>query len=53
VPILGDRKYESRRKFPSGIALHARSLTFEHPVLKTQVEIVAPLPAAWRGFGLK
>jgi len=53
VPILGDRKYGSNRKFPNGIALHARSLTFEHPVLKTPVEIIAPLPPAWREFGLK
>jgi 23S rRNA pseudouridine1911/1915/1917 synthase len=53
IPILGDRKYNSRRKFPNGIALHARCLTFEHPVLKTTVEIIAPLPTAWREFGLK
>ena len=53
VPVLGDRKYDSRRKFPSGIALHARSLTFEHPVLKTPVEVVAPMPQAWREFGLE
>ena len=53
LPILGDRKYGSRRKFPSGIALHARSLAFEHPVLQTPVEVVAPLPTAWQGFGLQ
>ncbi len=53
VPILGDRKYGSRRKFPNGIGLHARSVKFEHPVLKTPVEIVAPLPAAWRGYGMR
>jgi 23S rRNA pseudouridine1911/1915/1917 synthase len=53
IPILGDRKYGSKRKFPHGIALHARSLKLEHPVLKTPVEIVAPLPPAWREFGLQ
>jgi 23S rRNA pseudouridine1911/1915/1917 synthase len=53
VPILGDRKYGSKRKFPHGIALHARSLKLEHPVLKIPVEIVAPLPPAWREFGLQ
>jgi len=52
VPILGDRKYDSTRKFPLGIALHARSITFEHPVLRTPVEIIAPLPDAWRPFGM-
>lgn len=52
VPILGDRKYDSKRKFPHGIALHARSLRFEHPVLQTPVEVVAPLPPAWREFGV-
>ncbi len=51
-PILGDRKYGSRRAFPKGIALHARSLTFQHPVANTPLEITAPLPAAWREFGL-
>lgn len=52
TPILGDRKYHSKRKFPDGIALHARRLCFEHPVLQTPVEIVAPLPPAWREFGV-
>lgn len=52
-PVLGDRKYGSRRAFPSGIALHARRLTFEHPVRHERVEIVAPLPKAWRRLGLE
>ena len=49
-PIVGDRKYGSRRDFGAGIALHARRLVVEHPVLKTPVSIEAPLPVAWRGF---
>ena len=52
-PVLGDRKYGSRRAFPAGIALHSRRLTFEHPVRHERVEIVAPLPKAWRRLGLE
>jgi 23S rRNA pseudouridine1911/1915/1917 synthase len=52
-PILGDRKYGSRRTFAAGIALHARRLVVEHPVRKgTRLELVAPLPAAWRKAGV-
>ena len=47
-PIIGDRKYNSRRPFESGIALHARRLTIVHPTRKEAMEFVAPLPAAWR-----
>ncbi len=50
-PILGDRKYGSRRPFP-GIALHSRRLAFEHPVRKTPIEIVAPAPASWESFAV-
>lgn len=50
-PILGDRKYGSRRPFP-GIALHARRLAFEHPVRRTPVEIVAPAPTSWDPFAV-
>lgn len=46
-PILGDRKYGSRERWPAGIALHARRLAFEHPVRREPIEIVAGLPAAW------
>jgi 23S rRNA pseudouridine1911/1915/1917 synthase len=49
-PIVGDRKYGSRRQFPAGIALHSRRLVIEHPVSKMQLEIEAPLPAAWQRF---
>lgn len=51
-PIVGDRKYGSRRPFASGIALHARRLVVAHPVSGAPVELVAPLPLAWRGFGV-
>jgi 23S rRNA pseudouridine1911/1915/1917 synthase len=49
-PIVGDRKYGSRRAFSKGIALHARRLVVEHPVRKVSVTIDAPLPASWQPF---
>ena len=49
-PVVGDRKYGSRRAFPNGIALHSRRLKFNHPVQKVPVEIEAPLPPAWEGL---
>lgn len=45
--ILGDRKYGSQEPFPAGIALHARSLTIDHPTLKKPLTFVAELPKAW------
>ncbi|MCI0360447.1 MAG: RluA family pseudouridine synthase [Planctomycetaceae bacterium] len=44
-PILGDRKYGSKRRLATGIALHAHSLEIAHPVTKEQLRLVAPLPA--------
>ncbi|NIP85480.1 MAG: RluA family pseudouridine synthase [Planctomycetales bacterium] len=49
-PILGDRKYGSRRKFPAGIGLHGRRLVLQHPVRRQPLELVAPLPPSWRGY---
>ena len=44
-PIKGDLKYGFDRSNPDGgIHLHARKLVFLHPVAKTPVEIVAPVP---------
>ncbi len=51
-PILGDRKYGSRRPFPSGIALHARRLTVSHPVRDERVALEGPVPEAWHTFGI-
>lgn len=46
-PIAGDVKYGDRRALPDrSIALHAHSLTFEHPVRHVPVHVVAPLPPA-------
>ena len=50
-PVLGDRKYGSRRDFPVGIGLHARRLVVVHPVRGEPVELTAPLPRAWATYG--
>lgn len=45
-PIKGDLKYGADRSNPDGgISLHARSVSFEHPVTKQPVELIAPIPA--------
>lgn len=45
MPILGDVKYGAGKPLPDrSIALHARSLEFEHPVTKEKVILVAPYP---------
>lgn len=49
--IKGDLKYGAARSNPDGsIHLHARSLSFEHPVKKELMTVVAPLPtlAPWK-----
>lgn len=48
-PIVGDARYGSLRTFPSGIALHARALTFLHPIRHEPITLTADLPRSWRG----
>lgn len=52
--IKGDLKYGSPRSNPGGgISLHARSVSFIHPVSKEKIEITAPIPQEdnlWRSF---
>ena len=44
-PIKGDLKYGFKRSNPDGgINLHARKLEFIHPVSKTKLSLLAPLP---------
>ena len=44
-PIKGDLKYGAKRSNPDGsISLHARQITFIHPVRKEQLTITAPVP---------
>jgi len=48
-PIYGDGKYGSPHLFGPAIALHARSLTFLHPVSKEPITLVAEPPKPWKG----
>lgn len=51
-PIIGDRKYGSTRAFePGRIALHARTLTVQHPISQAPLTITAAVPQEWRTFG--
>lgn len=44
-PIKGDLKYGADRSNPDGgISLHARRITFEHPVSHQHIDVVAPVP---------
>ena len=44
-PIKGDLKYGFDRSNPDGgISLHARKVSFLHPVSKELIEVTAPLP---------
>lgn len=59
-PVLGDALYGSTRSFgPAAelprdriIALHARALTFLHPLHYEPMTLAAPLPAAWQELGV-
>ena len=54
-PVLGDALYGSADRFGvpyederrRAIALHARMLSFTHPVTREMVEIVAPISSGW------
>lgn len=60
-PIRGDEQYGAHLPFgpPAPlpreriIALHARSLTFLHPIRYEPVTVTAPLPEVWRELGLE
>ena len=52
-PIKGDLKYGFARSNPDGsICLHARRISFVHPVSKEMIEVEAPVPPTnlWQGF---
>ncbi|SRR5690554_3060492 len=52
-PIRGDLKYGADRSNPDGsISLHARSISFIHPVSKERVSVTAPVPGdnLWKTF---
>ena len=54
--IKGDLKYGAKRSNKDGsICLHARKVSFVHPVKKEQLEIIAPVPddKLWKFFEAK
>ena len=53
LPIRGDLKYGAPRSNPDGsISLHARNISFVHPVSKKIIDITAPVPddPLWNAF---
>lgn len=49
--IKGDLKYGAPRSNPDGgISLHARRITFIHPVKKEPLTVEAPVPSSWKGI---
>ena len=48
-PIYGDAKYGSIHTFGRAVGLHARALTFLHPIRYEPITLTAELPRAWRG----
>jgi 23S rRNA pseudouridine1911/1915/1917 synthase len=48
-PIYGDAKYGSVHTLGRAIGLHARSLTFLHPVRYEPITLTAEVPRSWRG----
>ena len=45
-PIVGDLKYGAPRSNPDGsICLHARRISFEHPVSHQLIDVEAPIPS--------
>src|SRR5262249_36646709 len=52
LPIVGDIKYGSKQRLKAldgrmRIALHARQITFSHPIRREATTIVAPVHADW------
>jgi 23S rRNA pseudouridine1911/1915/1917 synthase len=48
-PIYGDAKYGSIHTFGPAIGLHARALTFLHPIRYEPITLTAEVPRFWRG----
>lgn len=50
-PIKGDLKYGAPRSNPDGgVCLHAREVSFIHPVKKTEISVTAQVPSSWPSF---
>jgi 23S rRNA pseudouridine1911/1915/1917 synthase len=60
-PILGDTQYGSTIPFGPqfedprlrAIALHARTLSFQHPMTRQPVAVTAPVPTAWGEWSIQ
>lgn len=50
MPICGDAKYGAKMKLDGWLALHAASLTFEHPTRREPITVAAPHPPEWMRF---
>ena len=48
-PIYGDARYGAVHTFSRAIGLHARALTFLHPIRYEPITLTAEVPRAWRG----
>ncbi len=46
-PVLGDRKYGSKRDFPAGVALHSWRLLITHPTTQDPMLFSAAVPSSW------
>ena len=59
-PVLGDSLYGAEQPFGTqhederlrAIALHGRTIEFQHPMTREPVRVVAPLPAEWQTLEL-
>lgn len=59
-PVVGDWQYGATQPFGEqfdderlrAIALHARQLSFRHPMFDETVDVIAPTPAAWNELSL-
>jgi 23S rRNA pseudouridine1911/1915/1917 synthase len=47
-PVFGDARYGSIRTFDNSIALHARQLTFLHPIRYEPITLTAEVPRLWK-----
>ncbi|MGB6045014.1 MAG: RNA pseudouridine synthase [Pirellulales bacterium] len=60
-PVLGDEQYGAKIPFgpqpedhrQRAIALHAVSLTFQHPMTRSKVHVEAPVPRSWHELVLE
>ncbi len=48
-PVYADAKYGSAHTMGASVALHARSLTFLHPVQQAPITVTADVAKVWRG----